>query len=54
MTFNDSIDWKNVIKKETRGFDDADLREVQEVLRDNIITKSGVGYKEVYVIGIMT
>ena len=54
MTFNDSIDWKNVIKKETRGFDDADLDEVQEVLRDTIVTKSGVGEKEVYAVGIMT
>jgi len=54
MAYNDSIDWKNVIRKEARGFDDTDLGEIQEVLRDNIITISGVGYKEVYAIGIMT
>lgn len=54
MVYNDSIDWKNVIRKEARGFDDADFGEVQEVLRDNIITKSGVSDKEVYATGIMT
>ena len=54
MAYNDSIVWKNVIRKEARGFDDADLGEIQEVLRDNIITKSCVGDKEVYAIEIMT
>jgi hypothetical protein len=54
MAYNDSIDWKNVIRKEVRGFDDADPGEIQEALRDNIITKSGVGNKEVCAIGIMT
>ena len=54
MAYYDSIDWKDVIRKEARGFDDADLGEIQEVLRDNIITKSGVGDKEVYAIGTMT
>ena len=53
MAHKDSIDWKNVIRKEARGFDDADLGEIH-VLRDNIITKSGVGDTEVYAIGIMT
>ena len=54
MAYNDSIVGKNVMRKETSGFDDADPGEIQEVLRDNIITISGVGYKEVYAIGIMT
>lgn len=54
MAYNDSFVWKNVIRKEARGFDDADLGEIQEVRRDNIITKSCVGDKEVYAIGIMT
>ncbi len=55
MPHNDSIDWKNVLRKEARGFDDADLGEIQKkCIRDNIITKSGVGHKEVYAIGIMT
>ena len=54
MAHNDSIDWKNVIRKEDRGFDDADLGEIQEVLRDKIISKSGVGDKEIYAMGIMT
>ncbi len=54
MACNDSIDWKNVIKKETRGFKDADLGEVQEVRRSKVITDSGVVDKEAYAIGIMT
>jgi hypothetical protein len=54
MAHYDSINWKNVIRAETRGFDDADLGEIQEVIKDTIITKSGVGDKEVYAIGIMT
>lgn len=50
MAYNNSIDWKNAIKKEAGGFDDAGLVEVQEVLRDTVITKSGVVDKEAYVI----
>ena len=43
-----SIEWKDVIKKEARGLNDADLREVQEVTQDNVITKSGVVDNETY------
>ncbi len=47
---NNSIEWKDVIKKEARGINDADLGEVQEVTQDNVITKSGVVDKETYCI----
>ena len=50
MAHKDSIDWKNVIRKETRGIDDTGLGDVQEMLRDNVITKSGVVAKEAYAI----
>ena len=49
MIYNNSIDWNNVIKKEARGFDSANLGEVHKVRRDNAITKSAVVNKEVYV-----
>jgi hypothetical protein len=45
---NNNIDWNDVIKKEARGINDADLGEVQEIRLDNVITKSGVVDKEVY------
>ena len=45
---NNNIDWNDVIKKEARGINDADLGEVQEVRLDNVITKAGVVDKEVY------
>ncbi len=45
-----SIEWKDVIKKEARGLNNADLGEVQEVTQDNVITKSGVVDKETYCI----
>ena len=47
---NNSIEWKDVIKKEATGLNDADLGEVQEVTQDNVITKSGVVDKETYCI----
>lgn len=43
-----SINWTDVIKKEARGLNDADLGEVQEVSTDFVITKAGVVDKEVY------
>lgn len=45
---NNSINWDDVIKKEARGINDADLGEVQEVRQDFVITKAGVVDKEVY------
>ena len=50
MTYSDSIDWENVIKKEARGYDDADLGEVQVIEGDYVNTKSGVVDKEVYLL----
>ena len=50
MAYNDSIDWKNVIRKETRGIDDTGLGDVQDVLRDKVITQSGVVAKVAYAI----
>jgi hypothetical protein len=45
---NNNIDWNDVIKKEARGINDADLGEVQEIRLDSVITKAGVVDKEVY------
>ena len=45
---NNNIEWNDVIKKEARGINDADLGEVQEIRLDNVITKAGVVDKEVY------
>ncbi len=45
---NPDIDWNDIIKKEARGINDADLGEVQEIRLDNVITKTGVVDKEVY------
>ena len=45
---NNNINWNDVIKKEARGINDADLGEVQEIRLDNVITKAGVVDKEVY------
>ena len=50
MAHKDSIDWKNVIRKETRGIDDTGLGDVQDVLRDKVITQSGVVGKVAYAI----
>ena len=36
------IDWNEVIKKEARGIDDADLGEVQLTIGDTVITEKGV------------
>ena len=37
-----SINWTDVVKKEARGLNDADLGEVQEVQQEFVITKAGV------------
>ncbi len=50
MAYIDNNDWENVVKEEARGIDNAELGEVQEVLRDKVITKSGVVDKETYTI----
>src|ERR687889_1151 len=43
-----NINWDDVIKKEARGLDDADLGEVQEINNDNILTQKGVVSKDKY------
>lgn len=45
---NNNINWNDVIKREARALNDADLGEVQEIRQDNVITKAGIVYKEVY------
>ena len=48
MSSPDTVDWIPVIKKEARGIEDADLGEVQEVHKDNVITKVGLIDKVAY------
>jgi len=48
MSTNNNVDFTDVIKKEARGINDADLGEVQEIRQDSVITKAGVVDKEVY------
>lgn len=43
-----NIDWNEVIKKESRGTNDADLGEVQEVGIDYVLTKKGRISKDKY------
>jgi hypothetical protein len=40
------IDWNEVIKKEARGIDDADLGEVQLTIGDTVITEKGITDKK--------
>jgi hypothetical protein len=41
-----NINWDDVIKKEARGLNDANLGEVQEVSPEYVITKKGVVDKD--------
>jgi hypothetical protein len=41
-----NIDWDQVVKKEARGIDDADLGEVQLTIGDTVITEKGVTDKK--------
>lgn len=43
-----NINWTEVVKKEARGLNDADLGEVQEIQQEFVITKAGIVDKEVY------
>jgi hypothetical protein len=43
-----NIDWDNVLKKEARGIDNADLGEVQTVHDEYIITQKGIANKHKY------
>ncbi|MGB8158954.1 MAG: YsnF/AvaK domain-containing protein [Nitrososphaeraceae archaeon] len=42
----DEIPWDEIIKKEARGIDDADLGEVQQVNSDYVVTQKGILEKE--------
>jgi hypothetical protein len=44
----DNVDWSQVLKKEARGTENADLGEVQEILQENVITKVGLIDKVTY------
>jgi len=41
-----NIDWNEVVKKEARGIDDADIGEVQLTMGDTIITEKGIADKK--------
>jgi len=47
-TYGRVTDWNEVIKKEARGSDNADLGKVQEVNKDFIITERGTITKEMF------
>jgi hypothetical protein len=40
-----NINWDEVVKKEARGIDDADLGEVQLTIGDTVITEKGIADK---------
>ncbi|MGN6614225.1 MAG: hypothetical protein ACTHKC_04210 [Candidatus Nitrosocosmicus sp.] len=43
-----NINWDDVLKKEARGLDDADLGEVHDVGSDFVLTQKGVVHKDKY------
>ncbi|WP_458745815.1 hypothetical protein [Candidatus Nitrosocosmicus sp. T] len=43
-----TIDWKDVIKKEARGLNDADFGEVQEVSNGMVLTQKGIVNKVLF------
>lgn len=45
-SYNDEIDWDDVIKKEARGTNNDNLGEVQEVTQDYILVQKGIISKE--------
>jgi uncharacterized protein (TIGR02271 family) len=49
-TFSPVTDWNEVIKKEARGLNDADLGEVQEVNENYVLTQRGTLSKEKFCI----
>jgi hypothetical protein len=40
------MDWDEVVKKEARGINDADLGEVQLIMGDTVITEKGIADKD--------
>ena len=43
------IPWDEIIKKEARGIDDADLGEVQKVNSDYVVTQKGILIKNGFI-----
>ncbi|HKR73143.1 MAG TPA: hypothetical protein VJR94_03425 [Candidatus Nitrosocosmicus sp.] len=50
MSSNLDINWFNDIKRETRGLNDYDLGEVQEIGEDYIIIQRGMADKDKFII----
>ncbi len=50
MTDKLNLNWEEVIKKEARGVNDADLGEVQELGEDYVITEKGLVDKKRYLL----
>ena len=50
MSYNNDIEWNDVIKKEARGINDEDLGEVQEVQGNYILVQKGMINKEKFYI----
>ena len=48
MEYTDNFPWKETIKKEARGIDDADFGEIQSVDPEYIITQKGIIDKEIF------
>jgi hypothetical protein len=41
-----NVDWEEVVKKETRGINDADFGEVQLTIGDTVLTEKGITDKK--------
>lgn len=50
MTDNLNLNWEEIIAKEARGINDADLGEVEGIIEDYVITKKGIVDKSSYFI----
>lgn len=48
MAHSQNIHWENVVKKETKRFNDADIDDVQEIKEDNVITKARMVVNDVF------
>ena len=48
MASNDNFPWKETLKKEARGIDDADFGEIQSIDPEYVITQKGLIDKEIF------
>jgi hypothetical protein len=48
MAHSQNIHWENVVKKETKRFNDTDIDDVQEIKEDNVITKARMVVQDVF------